>query len=107
MTQQAVASISIMEESQAAAPNQHLVDASKYIADWLSENMDNDEVINAALDWARKHATAEHNGQVIASLLQVEDIDPELTLITVRWITKYSNHPLAPEIVAGLTAQRE
>lgn len=81
----------------------HLVEASKYIGEWLADNADSEEVIQAAIDWARKHGAVEHNGYVLAILLLLEDRDNELTLLGVRWLTKFSNHPLAPEIVVALT----
>lgn len=81
----------------------HLVEASKYIGEWLADNADNEEVIQAAIDWARKHGAVEHNGYVLAILLLLEDRDNELTLLGVRWLTKFSAHPLAPEIVVALT----
>lgn len=81
----------------------HLVEASKYIGEWLADNADNEEVIQAAIDWARKHGAVEHNGYVLAILLLLEDRDNELTLLGVRWLTKFSTHPLAPEIVVALT----
>ena len=84
----------------------HLHDASKYIRAWLEENLNDEEVIEAAMDWARKHKTAEHNGHVIASLLVLEGADNELTVMAVRWLTHHSMHTLAPEIVAGLTRRQ-
>jgi hypothetical protein len=84
----------------------HLHDASKYIRAWLEENFNDEEVIEAAMDWARKHKTAEHNGHVIASLLVLEGADNEVTVMAVRWLTHHSMHTLAPEIVAGLTRRQ-
>ncbi len=84
----------------------HLHDASKYIRTWLEENANDEEVIEAAMDWARKHKTSEHNGHVIASLLVLEGADNEVTVMAVRWLTHHSMHTLAPEIVAGLTRRQ-
>lgn len=86
-----------------SAEQQHLHEASKYIHDWLTDNLDNAQVIETAKEWARRHGTAEHNGHVLSGLLLVENRDNELTLMAVRWLTEYSMHPLAPQIVAGLT----
>ena len=87
--------------------DKHLHDASKYIRRWLEENTNDEEVIEAAMDWARKHKTAEHNGHVIASLLVLENADNEVTVMAVRWLTHHSMHQLAPEVVAGLTSRQQ
>jgi hypothetical protein len=108
MTQQAL-TISVMQEtSDDQAPvdngdNDHLAEASKYIGDWLADNADNPEVVGAAMEWARKHGIAEHNGYVLAVLLLLEERDNDWTLLGVRWLTAHSSHPLAPEIVVALT----
>lgn len=87
--------------------DKHLHDASKYIRRWLEENTNDEEVIEAAMDWARKHKTAEHNGHVIASLLVLDSADNEVTVMAVRWLTHHSMHQLAPEVVAGLTRRQQ
>ncbi len=87
--------------------DKHLHDASKYIRHWLEENTNDEEVIEAAMDWARKHKTAEHNGHVIASLLVLGNADNEVTVMAVRWLTHHSMHALAPEVVAGLTSRQQ
>ncbi|CAN5193411.1 hypothetical protein BH10CYA1_BH10CYA1_55560 [soil metagenome] len=87
--------------------DKHLHDASKYIRHWLEENTNDEEVIEAAMDWARKHKTAEHNGHVIASLLVLDSADNEVTVMAVRWLTHHSMHQLAPEVVAGLTRRQQ
>lgn len=85
----------------------HLHDASKYIKKWLEENTNDEEVVEAAMDWARKHKNAEHNGHVIASLLLLDNADNEVTVMAVRWLTHHSMHELAPEIVDGLTRRQQ
>ncbi len=87
--------------------DKHLHDASRYIRRWLEENTNDEEVIEAAMDWARKHKTAEHNGHVIASLLVLDSADNEVTVMAVRWLTHHSMHQLAPEVVAGLTRRQQ
>jgi len=87
--------------------DKHLHDASKYIRRWLEENSNDEEVVEAAMDWARKHKTAEHNGHVIASLLVLDNADNETTVMAVRWLTHHSMHQLAPEVVAGLTKRQQ
>lgn len=87
--------------------DKHLHDASKYISTWLAQNTNDEEVIEAAMDWARKHKTAEHNGNVIASLLILEKVDNEVTVMAVRWLTHHSMHNLAPQIVTGLTRRQQ
>lgn len=83
--------------------DKHLHDASKYIRSWVEEHLNDEEVVETAMDWARKHKTAEHNGHVIAALLSIDGTDNELTLLAVRWLTHHSMHQLAPEVVQGLT----
>ncbi|HEY9730265.1 MAG TPA: hypothetical protein V6C89_00045 [Drouetiella sp.] len=87
--------------------DKHLHDASKYIKKWLEENSNDEEVVEAAMDWARKHKNADHNGHVIASLLLLDNADNEVTVMAVRWLTHHSMHQLAPEIVAGLTRRQQ
>jgi hypothetical protein len=87
--------------------DKHLHDASKYIKKWLEENTNDEEVVEAAMDWARKHKTSDHNGHVIASLLLLDNADNEVTVMAVRWLTHHSMHQLAPEVVAGLTRRQQ
>ena len=87
--------------------DKHLHDASKYIKKWLEDNTNDEEVVEAAMDWARKHKNAEHNGHVIASLLLLDNGDNEVTVMAVRWLTHHSMHELAPEIVDGLTRRQQ
>lgn len=87
--------------------DKHLHDASRYIKKWLEENTNDEEVVEAAMDWARKHKTSEHNGHVIASLLLLDNADNEVTVMAVRWLTHHSMHQLAPEIVDGLTRRQQ
>jgi hypothetical protein len=87
--------------------DKHLHDASRYIRQWLEENTNDEEVVEAAMDWARKHKNADHNGHVIASLLLLDNADNEVTVMAVRWLTHHSMHQLAPEVVAGLTRRQQ
>ena len=92
-----------LEQMQSTAQANHLGKASEFIRNWVLANPDDDQVLLAGFNWVQKHEGAEHIGPAIQGLLEVGYNAPVFTLITVRWLTDYSNHHLAPQIVQLLS----
>jgi len=98
-----VRNMQTLEHMQAAAQANHLNKASDFIRNWVLANPDDDQVLQAGFNWVQKHEGSEHIGSAIQGLLEVGYNQPMFTLITVRWLTDYSNHHLAPQIVQLLS----
>lgn len=92
-----------LEHMQATAQANHLYKASEFIRNWVLANPDDDQVLQAGFNWVQKHEGSEHIGSAIKGLLEVGYNQPVFTLITVRWLTDYSDHNLAPQIVQLLS----
>lgn len=92
-----------LEHMQATAQANHLNKASDFIRNWVLANPDDDQVLQAGFNWVQKHEGSEHIGSAIQGLLEVGYNQPIFTLITVRWLTDYSNHHHAPQIVQLLS----
>ena len=92
-----------LEHMQATSQANHLFKASEFIRNWVLANPDDDQVLQAGFNWVQKHEGSEHIGSAIKGLLEVGYNQPMFTLITVRWLTDYSDHNLAPQIVQLLS----
>lgn len=98
-TPQPARNMQTLEQMQTTAHANHLYPASEFIRNWVLANPDDDQVLLAGFNWVQKHEGSEHIGSAIKGLLEVGYNQPAFTLITVRWLTDYSHHPLAPQIV--------
>lgn len=98
-----VRNMQTLEHMQTAAQANHLYKASEFIRNWVLANPDDDQVLQAGFNWVQKHEGSEHIGSAIKGLLEVGYNQPVFTLITVRWLTDYSEHNLAPQIVQLLS----
>ncbi|MBC7999486.1 MAG: hypothetical protein IAF58_16155 [Leptolyngbya sp.] len=98
-TPQSARNMQTLEQMQTTAHANHLYPASEFIRNWVLANPDDDQVLLAGFNWVQKHEGSEHIGSAIKGLLEVGNNQPAFTLITVRWLTDYSHHPLAPQIV--------
>lgn len=98
-TPQPARNMQTLEQMQQTAHANHLYPASEFIRNWVLANPDDDQVLLAGFNWVQKHEGSEHIGAAIKGLLEVGYNQPVFTLITVRWLTDYSHHPLAPQIV--------
>jgi len=92
-----------LEHMQATSQANHLYKASEFIRNWVLANPDDDQVLQAGFNWVQKHEGSDHIGPAIKGLLEVGYNQPVFTLITVRWLTDYSEHNLAPQIVQLLS----
>jgi len=92
-----------LDQMQATAQANHLFKASEFIRNWVLANPDDDQVLLAGFNWVNKHEGSEHIGSALKGLLEVGYNSPTFTLITVRWLTDYSDHNLAPQIVQLLS----
>ena len=98
-----VRNMQTLEHMQATSQANHLFKASEFIRNWVLANPDDDQVLQAGFNWVQKHEGSEHIGSAIKGLLEVGYNQPMFTLITVRWLTDYSDHNLAPQIVQLLS----